>query len=318
MLGGFTGVHQFVKIGAHVMAGVSCVVRRTSRPTSRSRAIPARRTASTPKGLKRRGFTPEAIAALKRAYKTLYKSGLTLAEAKAELARRRREAPEVPADRRIPRHLHARHPEVTRIEPRIAIVLVAGEASGDLLGAALIRALQQRAIPTWSSSASPGPRMMADGARTLYPMEKLAVRGYVEVLKRLPRDRCASARGLARAPPRGPARPVHRHRRAGLQPRRSRARLKRAGIPTVHYVSPSIWAWRAGAHPRRSRAPSTTCWWCSRSRQPIYEKAGIPATYVGHPLADAMPLEPDRAEARVAAAPARRGHCRWRCCPAAA
>ena len=175
------------------------------------------------------------------------------------------------------------------------IAVVAGEASGDLLGAALIRALRQR----WEGLeffGIAGPKMMAEGARTLYPMDRLSVRGYVEVLKSLS-EILAIRRGIARTlrdePPDlfiGIDAPDFN---LGLE-----AKLKAAGVPTVHYVSPSVWAWR----PERIAA-------IGRSADhmlvmfpfeaPIYEKARIPASYVGHPLADAMPLEPDRAEARA-------------------
>ncbi len=175
------------------------------------------------------------------------------------------------------------------------IALVAGEASGDLLGAALIRALRQR----WDGLefyGIAGPKMMAEGARSLYPMEKLSVRGYVEVLKSLS-EILAIRRGIARTlrddPPGlfiGIDAPDFN---LGLE-----AKLKAAGIPTVHYVSPSVWAWR----PERIAAIGRSV---DRMlvmfpfEAPLYEKADIPASYVGHPLADAMPLEPDRAEARA-------------------
>jgi UDP-N-acetylglucosamine acyltransferase len=97
ILGGFVGVHQFVKVGAHVMAGIASVVTQDVPPYMTIAGNPTAAHGINAEGLKRRGFTPEAIAALKRAYRTLYKSGLTLAEAKAELARQAGEAPEVRA-----------------------------------------------------------------------------------------------------------------------------------------------------------------------------------------------------------------------------
>jgi UDP-N-acetylglucosamine acyltransferase len=97
VLGGFTGVHQFVKVGAHVMAGVSSVVLQDIPPFVTVAGHPCSPHGINTEGLKRRGFTPEALAALKRAYKTLYKSGLTLADAKAELERQAGEAQEVRA-----------------------------------------------------------------------------------------------------------------------------------------------------------------------------------------------------------------------------
>lgn len=95
VLGGFTGVHQFVKIGAHVMAGVSSVVLQDIPPYVTVAGNPCAAHGINSEGLRRRGFTPEALAALKRAYKTLYKSGLTLAEARVQLALQAAQSPEV-------------------------------------------------------------------------------------------------------------------------------------------------------------------------------------------------------------------------------
>lgn len=97
ILGGFVGVHQFVKVGAHVMAGISSVITQDVPPYLTIAGHPCAPYGINSEGLKRRGFTPEAIAALKRAYKTLYKSGLTLAEARQELDRQAAEAAEVRA-----------------------------------------------------------------------------------------------------------------------------------------------------------------------------------------------------------------------------
>jgi UDP-N-acetylglucosamine acyltransferase len=86
-LGGFTGVHQFVKIGAHVMCGVSSVVLMDIPPYVTCGGNPLAAVGVNVEGLKRRGYTPEQIVNIKRAYKTLYRSGLTFAQAKAELAK---------------------------------------------------------------------------------------------------------------------------------------------------------------------------------------------------------------------------------------
>ena len=175
------------------------------------------------------------------------------------------------------------------------VAIVAGEASGDLLGAALIRAIKAR-WPETEFYGIAGPRMMAEGAASLYPMEKLAVRGYVEVLRHL-REILGIRSGLKRrllsdrpdlfigidAP----------DFNLGLE-----ARLKAAGIPTVHYVSPSIWAWRPERIHSIGKAVERILV-LFPFEAPLYEKEGIPVTFVGHPLADAMPLEPDRAEARA-------------------
>ena len=174
------------------------------------------------------------------------------------------------------------------------IALVAGEASGDALGASLIRALRSR----WDGLelyGIAGPRMMAEGAKSLYPMEKLSVRGYIEVLSSL-RELLAIRRGLGRElldnPPDlfiGIDAPDFN---LGLE-----TKLKAAGIPTVHYVSPSVWAWRAERIPAIGRAVDRMLVMFP-FEAPLYERAGIAVSYVGHPLADEMPLEPDQAEAR--------------------
>jgi UDP-N-acetylglucosamine acyltransferase len=95
ILGGFVGVHQFVKVGAHVMAGISSVITQDVPPFLTVSGHPCAPFGINAEGLKRRGFTPDSIAALKRAYKTLYKSGLSLAEAKAQLAQQAAEIPEL-------------------------------------------------------------------------------------------------------------------------------------------------------------------------------------------------------------------------------
>jgi UDP-N-acetylglucosamine acyltransferase len=94
-LGGFTGVHQYVKIGAHVMTGVSSVVLQDIPPYVMAGGNPLATHGINAEGLKRRGFTPEAVSALKAAYKTLYKSGLLLAEARAELEKQSATSAEV-------------------------------------------------------------------------------------------------------------------------------------------------------------------------------------------------------------------------------
>jgi len=94
-LGGFVGVHQYVKVGAHVMAGVAAVLLQDIPPYITVAGQPAAAHGINAEGLRRRGFTPEAIAALKKAYRTLYKSGLSFAEAKAELQTQAAESAEV-------------------------------------------------------------------------------------------------------------------------------------------------------------------------------------------------------------------------------
>jgi len=95
VLGGFVGVHQYVKVGAHAMAGVSSVILQDVPPYVTVAGQPCAPHGINSEGLKRRGFTPGAIAGIKRAYRTLYRSGLGLAEARAELEAQAREVPEV-------------------------------------------------------------------------------------------------------------------------------------------------------------------------------------------------------------------------------
>lgn len=173
--------------------------------------------------------------------------------------------------------------------------MVAGEASGDLLGAHLIAALSARR-PELRFAGIGGPKMQAEGFKSLYPMEKLSVRGYAEVLRhyreiagirrhlasRLLEDRPAIFIGVD-APD------------FNLDLERG---LKGAGIPTVHYVSPSIWAWRTGRMSKISAAVSHMLA-LFPFEAPLYEKAGVPVTYVGHPLADLIPLEVNKDEARA-------------------
>ena len=176
--------------------------------------------------------------------------------------------------------------------PKVAIV--AGEASGDLLGGHLIRALKaQRSDLTFIGIA--GPKMIGEGAKSLFPIEKLSVRGYVEVLKHLYgllKLRKSLLKQLLVEKPDifiGVDAPDFNF---WLE-----RKLKNHGITTIHYVSPSIWAWRGGRIGKIKRAVSHVL--ALFPFEPaLYEKAGVAVTYVGHPLADELPLKPSKAEAR--------------------
>ncbi len=176
--------------------------------------------------------------------------------------------------------------------PRIAIV--AGEPSGDLLGSHLISALRAR-CPGIEFYGIAGPKMIFAGAKTLSPMEKLSVNGYVEVLRHLP-ELLGIRRRLKRAiladPPDlfiGIDAPDFNF---DLE-----IALKARGIPTIHYVSPSIWAWRGERIKKIARAVSHMLV-VFPFEEAIYRQAGIPVTYVGHPLADLLPEQPDRLAVR--------------------
>ncbi len=174
------------------------------------------------------------------------------------------------------------------------IGIIAGEASGDLLGAHLIAALQVR-FPALEFFGIAGPRMQALGAKSLFPMEKLAVRGYVEVLKhyreirRIQREITAS---FLQKPPDlfiGIDAPDFN---LGVE-----EPLNAAGITTIHYVSPSIWAWRRERIHGIKRAVSRMLTVFPFEAK-LYQDAGIPVSYVGHTLADDLPLQVDRTSAR--------------------
>ena len=176
------------------------------------------------------------------------------------------------------------------------IGIIAGEASGDLLGAHLMAALQTR-FSSLEFIGIAGPRMQARGAKTLFPMERLAVRGYVEVLKHyreirnIQRDIIAA---FQKDPPDlfiGIDAPDFN---LGVE-----EALKAVGITTIHYVSPSIWAWRRERMQRIKRAVSRVLT-IFPFEEKIYLDAGVPVSYVGHMLADEIPLEIDRAAARRA------------------
>jgi lipid-A-disaccharide synthase len=172
--------------------------------------------------------------------------------------------------------------------------IVAGEASGDLLGGHLIRALKKYR-PDLEFVGIAGPKMISEGAKTLFPMERLSVRGYVEVIRHLPgllKIRKQVLQHFVENPPDlfiGIDAPDFNF---NLE-----QKLKHKGIRTIHYASPSIWAWRKGRMGKIKRAVSHML--ALFPFEPaLYEQAGVPVTYVGHPLADILPMEPNREDAR--------------------
>ena len=177
----------------------------------------------------------------------------------------------------------------------LRVGMVAGEASGDLLAAHLIGALKARA-PAAAFAGIGGPRMAAQGFQTQFPMDKLSVRGYAEVLRsytEIMGIRRRLARDMLRERPDLFIGVDSSEFNLGLE-----QRLKNAGIPTIHYVSPSVWAWRRGRIKRVARAVSRILVMFPFEK-PIYEQAGIPVSYVGHPLADVIPMDPKKDEARA-------------------
>jgi lipid-A-disaccharide synthase len=181
------------------------------------------------------------------------------------------------------------------VETAPTVAMVAGEASGDLLGSLLLQGLRQR-WPQMRAAGIGGPVLERAGFEAWWPSERLAVRGYVEVLRHyrgIARIREQLAQRLLAAPPSvfvGVDAPDFN---LGLE-----ERLRSAGIPTVHFVCPSIWAWRGRRVHRIARSASQVL--CLFPFEPeLLQRHGIDATYVGHPLAQVVPLEPDRAAARA-------------------
>jgi len=177
------------------------------------------------------------------------------------------------------------------------LACVAGEPSGDLLAAPVLSALKQ--IPDTSQLevyGIGGPRMQAEGLRSDWPMETLSVRGYVEAIKQLPailKLRKELITNLL-----GEGRPdVYLGIDAPDFNLGVELAMRKAGIPTLHFVSPSIWAWRAGRITKIKQAVERMlCIFPFETE--IYERAGISATYVGHPLASEIPLEPNLTSAK--------------------
>lgn len=177
------------------------------------------------------------------------------------------------------------------------LACVAGEPSGDLLAAPVLSALRQ--IPDTSNLevyGIGGPRMQAEGLRSDWPMETLSVRGYVEAIKQLPAILKLRKELISNLT--GEGRPdVYLGIDAPDFNLGVELALRKAGIPTLHFVSPSIWAWRAGRITKIKQAVERMlCIFPFETE--IYERAGISATYVGHPLASEIPLEPNPASAK--------------------
>jgi lipid-A-disaccharide synthase len=176
----------------------------------------------------------------------------------------------------------------------ITIGIVAGEASGDALGAALIRAVRAR-LPEARFVGVAGPQMLSAGCEAWYPMSMLSLRGYVEVLSKVPglfRMRSALRRRLRRDRARlfiGVDAPDFN---LGLE-----RQLKRRGTRTIHYVSPSVWAWRRERIHRMARAADRLLA-LFPFEPPLYAGAGLPVSFVGHPLAAQAASAQSRRETR--------------------
>ncbi len=177
----------------------------------------------------------------------------------------------------------------------ITVGIVAGEASGDLLGSRLIRALKKH-YPDIEFVGIAGPKMISEGAKSLYTMDKLSLHGYgFDVLSAIPgliKMRRQLTKHFIANPPKvfiGIDAPDFNF---ALE-----KKLKDKGISTIHYVSPSIWAWRKGRMGKIKRAVNHILT-LFPFEQALYEAHDVKATYVGHPLADEIPIAPNVKDAR--------------------
>jgi len=177
----------------------------------------------------------------------------------------------------------------------LRIALVAGETSGDTLGAALIDALR-RHYPNAEFAGVAGPKMRAAGCIGWHDIDKLAVMGLTEVITHLPRLmrlRSTLRSQILEWRPDVFVGVDYKEFNLGLA-----RQLKRAGLATVQYVSPQVWAWRQGRV--RTIGESVDLVLCLFPFEPdFYREHGVRAAFVGHPLADQIPLEADRAAARA-------------------
>ncbi|CAG4899660.1 lipid-A-disaccharide synthase [Paraburkholderia saeva] len=182
------------------------------------------------------------------------------------------------------------------LQPRpLRLAMVAGEPSGDLLAASLLDGLSARLPESTQYYGIGGPRMIATGFDAHWPMEKLTVRGYVEALRHIPEIlgiRNELKRQLLADPPNAFIGVDAPDFNFGLE-----HPLRDAGIPTIHFVCPSIWAWRGGRIKKIAKSVDhMLCVFPFETA--LLEKAGVAASYVGHPLADEIPLVPDTQGAR--------------------
>ena len=176
----------------------------------------------------------------------------------------------------------------------VRIAMIAGEASGDLLGSRMLEALRRR-FPAATFFGVGGPRMIAAGFESWFAQEKLAIRGFVEVLRHLREVLALRADLVARLRAARPDLVIgidSPEFNLGVE-----RRLKRAGLRTAHVVSPQVWAWRRGRI-RTIRRSVSHLLVLYPFEEALYSNAGLEVTYVGHPIADEIPQVVNRAAAR--------------------
>ena len=177
----------------------------------------------------------------------------------------------------------------------VSVAVVAGEVSGDMLAARLLAGLRPH-LPEARFHGIGGPRMAEQGFVTDLPMEKLTVRGLLAVIPRYREIKAiqnALRDRLLADPPAVFIGADYPGFNLGLE-----MQLKAAGIPTVHFVSPQIWAWRGGRIKKIIKSVSHMLV-IFPFEEEIYRKAGVPVTYIGHPLAEVIPIQPNQAAARI-------------------
>jgi len=177
----------------------------------------------------------------------------------------------------------------------VSLAMVAGEVSGDMLAARLMAGLRPQ-LPNVRFHGIGGPRMIEQGLSSDVPIETLTVRGLFEIIPRYREIKGIQNRLRDRLLLERPAAFIgadYPGFNLGLE-----EQLRREGIPTVHFVSPQIWAWRGGRIKKIKRAVSHMLV-IFPFEEAIYRAAGVPVTYIGHPLAEMIPVVPDGAAARA-------------------